>query len=98
MLVGREALGGKRCEGTQTSLVLAAGTPFPMAVVQQYMAAAEMGVAAAYLMEMGGNGGKITSKEAFKQVYSCGSIPYELFDIFALLVMGCSRCRYEFCR
>ncbi len=79
VLVGREALGGKRCEGALTSFVLTAGTPFPMAVVQQYMAAAEMGVAAAYLMEMGGNGGKITSKEVFKQVYTCGSILYELF-------------------
>jgi hypothetical protein len=70
VLVGREPLGGKRGGAVLIAPILAAGTSYPMAVVQQYMAAAEMGVAAAYLMEMGGNGGKITSKEVFKQVYA----------------------------
>lgn len=53
-----------------TIVLLAAGTAYMMAVVQQYMAAAEMGVAAAYLMEMGSNGGKITTKEVFQKVYT----------------------------
>ncbi|EIE24599.1 hypothetical protein COCSUDRAFT_46871 [Coccomyxa subellipsoidea C-169] len=65
-----------------------------MAVVQQYMAAAEMGVAAAYLMEMGGNGGKITSKEVFKQAAARSSLPYARPNFIGLGAGGktCSQC------
>ncbi len=75
MLVGHEPQSGKCGGAAFTALFLTVGSSILMAVVQQYMAAAEMGVAAAYLMEMGGNGGKITSKEVFKQVYTSILIP-----------------------